>query len=141
MTSLPEDAEATVRQEVERAYIRFWDVSHPIDQLPPDRWRPTLEQVAVDPILTRLVEATRIQRDHGIKLYGQVVARVADIDVVNDKATVRDCQDASQSGQADASTGTRKTVGIPRNPVKASLVRDEDGVWRVSLIEYPGGTC
>jgi len=54
---------------------------------------------------------------------------------------VRDCQDASHSGQADAATGRARTVGVAHNPVEADLVRGADGHWRVSRISYPGGSC
>lgn len=141
LSSLPEDPAAAQRRTIEQAYQRFWEISRGVDQLPQDQWRPALEQVAVDPILTQLVEGTRIHRDHSIRLYGQVFAHVTDVQVKSDQAEVRDCQDASQAGQADANTGMRKTVGIARNPVKGSLVRDATGTWRVGLIEYPGGTC
>lgn len=139
--SLPDDPAATERRAVENAYVRFWSVSWTIDQLPQERWRPTLEPVASEPLLTRLVEATRIQQEHGIKLYGDVYARVADVQVHGDRAEVRDCQDASKSGQADATTGKPRTVGVARNPIKGTLLRDGAGAWLVVSIEYPGGTC
>ena len=141
VSSLSEDPTTAERRAVERAYVQFWTVSRGLDQLPQEQWRSTLEKVSVDSMLTQLLEGTRIQRDQGIKLYGQVVAHVTGVEVKPDRAEVQDCQDASQAGQADARTGKPRTVGVPRNPVKGTLVRGADGAWRVALIEYPGGNC
>lgn len=123
------------------AYVRFWDVSLPVDQLPPDQWRPVLAQVAAEPMLTQLVTGTDWQQEHNLRLYGRVQARVRDVHLDGSQATVRDCQDASKTGQADRTAGSAKTVGVARNPVDATLVRGTDGIWRVSRIRYPQGSC
>lgn len=139
-------AEATTAAEAERAavdaaYRRFWAVSWDVDKQDPARWRPVLASVSVDPVLTRLYAGTKAQQQGGIRLYGEVVPRPTVGRIAGGRAEVRDCQDASGAGQADARTGARKTVGVARTPVAASLVRGSDGVWRVSEVRYPGGRC
>lgn len=136
--STAQDAE---RAAVEQAYERFWTVSWTVDRLPAAQWRATLAEVAVDPQLTRLVEGTRVQVRNGIRLYGQVVPRVTDVTVQGGQARVVDCQSAAKAGQADARTGKPKTVGVDRTPVRASLQRGADHVWRVSDIQFTGGSC
>ena len=80
------------------------------------------------------------QRAHGISLYGQIHPRISDVRVEGKRAVVTDCQDASHSGQADAS-GQPRTVGLARNPVSGTLHRGTDGEWRMARIDYPGGSC
>lgn len=129
------------RAAVEAAYRRFWSVSWDVDKQPPARWRSLLASVSVDPELTRLYAGTRAQQAAGIRLYGRVVPRPSAGRLVGSRADLSDCQDASKAGQADARSGARKTVGVARTPVTASLVRGSDGVWRVSDIRYTGGSC
>jgi hypothetical protein len=126
---------------VEAAYRRFWVVSWRLDANPEARWRPVLAAVAADPELTRVLEGTRAQKRQGITRYGQVVSRPTVISVSGATARVRDCQGADKSGQADARTGRRTTVGVARNPLAGSLARGADGQWRVTDIRFPGGRC
>jgi hypothetical protein len=129
------------REAVETAYRRFWAVSWDVDKQPAARWRAVLATVAADPELTRLYAGTKAQQQAGIRLYGQVRARPTVRRVAGSRATVADCQDASQAGQADARTGKPKTVGVARSPVEAAMLRGADGVWRVSDVRYTGGSC
>ena len=129
------------RTAVEAAYRKFWEVSWDVDKQPVGRWRPLLATVSVDPELTRLYAGTKAQSTAGIRLYGKVVPRPTVLRASGGRAEVRDCQDASKAGQADARSGKPKTVGVARAPVTASLVRGSDGVWRVSDVRYTGGSC
>jgi hypothetical protein len=135
-------SELADRAAVEAAYRRFWSVSDTFERSQVSAWRGLLAQVAVDPQLGLILASAREQRRNSLIIYGHVVPRptVLPIDGA-DRARVTDCQDASKSGQADLKTGRPRTVGIPRNPVTAVLVRGADGRWRVSSISYPGGTC
>lgn len=126
---------------VEAAYRRFWAVSWDVDKQAPGQWRPLLATVSVNPVLTRLLAGTRAQREAGIRLYGQVVPRPSVTRLAHGRAEVKDCQDASNAGQAEAASGKRRTVGVARTPVTASLVRRSDGLWRVSDVRYPGEKC
>jgi hypothetical protein len=49
---------------------------------------------------------------------------------------IADCQDTSQAGSLETSTGNKTTVGVERNPLQGNLVRGEDGVWRVQQAYY-----
>ncbi len=128
---------------VEAAYREFWAVGQTFDRdYPPGRWRQVLARVATDPILSRALSGARLQREHGVVLYGEVILRLRVVSVLpGGAARVADCQDTSRTGQADAKTGKRRTVGVPRTPVSASLVRGADGRWRVSDVKYIGGGC
>ncbi len=130
------------RAAVETAYSAFWSRTLQTDDEPEDTWRAAMTAVAVDPQLTTTLNAMRTQRQSGIKVYGDVTARIQSVQIDGASAKVADCQDASRTGQADATTGDPKTVGVPRNPVAADLKRDNtDGRWRVAKVAFPGGTC
>ena len=139
-TDVPSSGPGDNRAQVTAAYERFWSTTIPLASRPPEESEPQLQKVAVDPQLIQLAEGYRALRDRNLTLYGQVVPRVTAAEVTGDEARVTDCQDASQSGQADATTGQRKTVGVARTPVSARLVRD-GGEWKVARITYPGGDC
>ncbi|SDU12038.1 hypothetical protein [Amycolatopsis keratiniphila] len=130
------------RAAVKTAYSAFWSRTLQADDEPEETWRAAMAAVAVDPQLTTTLNAMRTQKQAGIKVYGDVTARIQSVEVDGASAIVRDCQDASRTGQADATTGDPKTVGVPRNPVSADLKRDSsDGRWRVAKVAFPGGTC
>ena len=98
--------------------------------------------IAVDPQLSTTLDAMRRNKTMGLTTYGDVTVRISSVEIAGGTATVVDCQDASHAGQADAATGARKTVGVPRMPVHATLVRDPaDGQWKVSQLDFPGGAC
>lgn len=127
---------------VKTAYTQFWPRSLAIPNSPPKTWRNALAEIAVDPQLTTTLEAMRRNKQAGVKPYGEVTTRISSVDVHGDRSTVIDCQDGSRSGQADAATGDRKTVGTKSIPIHAELRRDSaDGRWKVSRLEYPGGQC
>lgn len=128
------------RARVTAAYQRFWATTWALGSRPAEEWEPQLQRLTVDPQRTLLLTGYRTLHDNNFMLYGEVVPRVSTVEITGDQARVVDCQDASRSGQADARTGQRKNVGVPRNPVTARLVRD-GGDWKVAEIQYPGGTC
>ena len=136
-------APADQRAAVEAAYREFWRVGQSFDRdYPQPQWRGVLSRVAADPVLSRALSGARLQRQNGTVLYGQVVLRPRVVSVgPQGRARVSDCQDTSRTGQADAKSGKHRTVGVPRSPVNATLVRGVDGHWRVSDVEYTGGWC
>jgi hypothetical protein len=137
----PSSTPADGRAAVEAAYRRFWAVSWRLDSHPEAQWRQVLSTVAVDPELTRVLEGTRAQKRNGITRYGEVVPRPTVVAITGATARVKDCQGGDKSGQADARTGRRTTVGVARNPLDGFLTRGADGRWRVTDIRYPGGRC
>lgn len=127
--------------DIEHAYVEFWTVSNKVVHDDPAVWSAELAAVAVEPQLTRMLNNLDTLRSRNVAVYGETREHVTKVDVDGAAAIVTECQDASGSGQADARTGEKKTVGIARNPVTAHMQRGGDGKWRVSEIAYPGGTC
>jgi len=128
---------------VEAAYRAFWPVVATFHEEPESRWRTVLGRVAVDPQLSFAIAATRQQRRNGITVYGQAVPRAPEVTFGGGsrRATVRDCADFSRTGQADARTKKRRTVGVARTPVSAVLLMGAGRQWRVSQVSFLGGQC
>jgi len=126
---------------IEAAYRRFWTVTATIGTLPTYRWRAALSTVAIDPLLSRVYDGIEANYKAGIREYGVVRPRPTVVSVGGGRASVLDCQDASMAGEIDADTGLPKTVGSPRTPVAATLVRGTDGTWRLSDARYLDGPC
>ena len=142
VSSVPSTSGQDQRQAVEAAYTQFWPRSLAIPNTPEDSWRDALAAIAVDPQLSKTLAAMHRNKQVGVKPYGDVTTRISRVDVRGDQATVIDCQDGSRSGQADAATGERKTVGSPQIPIHARLIRDAaSGQWKVAQLDYPGGQC
>ena len=127
--------------DVERAYERFWQVSRSLPQRPVERWRPELERVAAGPMAETILANLAQQRAAGIGLYGEIHPRITGVRLEGTRAVVTDCQDTSQSGQAEADTGKPRTVGVARNLTSGTLERGPDGTWRVVRIDYPHRGC
>lgn len=145
-TTVPTESQTATpvsdRDAIEAAYTRFTSLSSDLDrQYPQEQWRQVFGEVATDPALTTVLANITAQREGGVTTYGELIPHVSDVSIDGDQATLRDCQDGSHAGQADAATGERRTVGVEHAPVVAELVRGEDGMWRVSHVEYIGGEC
>lgn len=123
-------------------YGVFWPVLTTFDRRYPEgQWRVVLGRFSVDPQLSQAIAVAKEQRRNGITLYGQPRPRTPQTRINSKaKATLTDCVDFSRSGQADAKTGQRKTVGLARTRVTLTLSKGPDG-WRVSAVAFPGGNC
>ena len=140
--SAPNSSGQEQQQEVETAYTQFWPRSLAIPGTPENTWQDAMAELAVDPQLSTTLDAMSRNKQAGVKPYGDVTTRISRVELDGDRATLNDCQDGSRSGQADAATGDRKTVGTSQIPILAHLIRDgADGRWKVSQLEYPGGPC
>lgn len=126
---------------VEAAYRRFWVVAGDVDKHPAGEWRAILSEVAVDPLLTQLLDGYAAQTSRGLVEYGAVAPRPRVADLRSDRASIVDCQDASRAGQLDVESGQPRAVGSARTLVTAALRRAADGTWRVSEARYQDGTC
>jgi hypothetical protein len=127
---------------VENAYTQYWPRSAQTPHKPEDTWHDEMTAIATEPQLSTILEAMHRNKNAGLTTYGDVTVRVSLVEITGNNAKIVDCQDASRAGQADARTGDRKTVGVQRMPVHATLVRDAaDGQWKVSQLDFPGGAC
>ena len=70
----------------------------------------------------------------GRDTYGTVTHRISWADSISgaNTAVLHDCDDGSQTGAYETATGDKVTVGVARRNTMGTLVRGDDGTWRVS---------
>lgn len=97
-----------------------------------------LSEVAVEPLISNTMEDARGVRDAGNDTYGRVLHRFSWQDSINgsNTTTLTDCDDSSQAGAINTATGDKVTVGVPRRHMLGSMVRGDDGIWRVQQTYY-----
>jgi|SRR5664279_3370473 hypothetical protein len=130
--------EATDRAAIEAQWNKLWQIYAALPHTPEGERQALAAQVAVDPALTNLLTDANTLNSKGWDTYGQFTSRISWPQPVDGKATavIADCQDASQAGSLETSTGNKTTVGVARNPLQGTFVRGQDGVWRVDQVYY-----
>jgi hypothetical protein len=130
--------ESADRAAIESQWNKFWQVYAALPRTPESDRQTLAAQVAVDPALSSLLNDANTLNGKGWDTYGQFTSRISWPQSVDGKATavIADCQDASQAGSFETSTGNKTTVGVARNPLQGTLARGEDGVWRVQQAFY-----
>lgn len=122
-------------------YKRFWRVTTTVSQQPPTSWRRTLATVAVEPLLSEMLDLLTEQHRKGLIDYGTITVNPRIVRTAGRKVSIIDCQDASKSGTLDIDTGVPKTVGSARTPFAGVLTVGKDGRWRLSEARLLPGTC
>ena len=130
--------EAADRAAVESQWIKSWDVYAALAHTPGDQRAALAGTVAVDPALTNMLTDAQTLTGKGLDTYGQIAHRISWPQSVDGKpsAVIADCQDSSQSGSYETSTGYKRTVGVPRDHMQGILLRSDDGIWRVQQVFY-----
>ena len=130
--------EAADRAAIEAQWDKFWQVYLVLPHTPDADRQAMAAAVAVDPGLTNLLTDAKTVEQKGWDSYGQIIHRISWPQPVDGKSTaaIADCQDTSQAGSIETSTGNKMTVGVERNPLQGALVRGDDGVWRVQQAFY-----
>jgi len=137
-SKLPTPSEAALKQ-----YRAFWRVLTPASSARASRRRPMLAPYTADPALSSLLTGIARDRAAGRVYYGtpRLRARVTAISVPRRVAVVRDCQDATQAGDKDASSGRLLTSGTSRTLVVSTMHLQHDGRWRVVFVTFPKQRC
>src|SRR5664280_449503 len=133
--------ETADRAAVEAQWIRSWDAYAALAHTPGDQRAALAGTAAVDPALTNMLTDAQTLTGKGWDTYGQIAHRISWPQSVDGKpsAVIADCQDSSQSGSYETSTGYKRTVGVPRDHMQGLLLRSDDGVWRVQQVFYLKG--
>lgn len=131
-TTDPATKERLDRQNAEDIWHQFNNLLFSIESLPLDQVEPAIAAVAVDPIATGLRATNTNHRAEHKAGYGTVISSISWPQPINgaDTAVLMDCQDGSQAGILDTTTGNRLTVGTKNTSFRGTLVRSPAG-WRV----------
>lgn len=140
-TSTP-SISASGQHQVLDQYRAFWAELTPASHAVASRRRAMLEPFAADPELKSLVQGMARDRANGRVFYGQPVVRasVTQFSEVRGIAVVRDCQDATHTGDKDARTGRVLTKGTAHTLVVATLHKLATS-WRVVFVSFPRQSC
>jgi len=134
----PAAQEAADRAAIEAQWAAFWGTYNAIVRTPEDQRSTALGKVAVDPILSEILEAAARFDSQGLDYYGSVVQHPYWTSPVDGQpfAVMRDCQDQGGYGSVYTSTGVKRSVGVNRNSIQAGFVKGTDGVWRVQNFQH-----
>ena len=123
---------------MEAQWVKSWDVLLGIARTPAADREALAATVAVDPIKAKMLEAATALDSQGLDTYGALGHRISWPQPINGGTTavIDDCQDRSQAGSLNTATGDKVTVGVPRDHYQGSLVKGDDGIWRVAQVYY-----
>ena len=130
--------ETADRAAAEAQWVKSWDVYLELARTPVAEREALVAAVAVDPTKTNMLSDGAKFDAQGLETYGALGHRISWPQPINGGTTalIDDCQDRSQSGSMKTATGDKVTVGVPRDHYQGSLVKGEDGVWRVGQVFY-----
>ena len=130
--------EAADRAAVEAQWTQFWDVYLAIAITPAADREALVATVAVDPTKANVLSDAAEFDSQGLRTYGTLGHRISWPQPINGATTavIDDCQDRSQGGAVNTTTGNKVTVGVARDHYQGSLVKGDDGVWRVAQAFY-----
>ncbi|MGS0688272.1 hypothetical protein ACVBEQ_24450 [Nakamurella sp. GG22] len=136
----PSNQEELDRAAIEAQWGSFWRIYNGIVRIPEENRLQALDQVSVDPIKSRILNAAKQFDRDGLDYYGVVVQHPYWVTSVNgdDFAVMRDCQDQSQYGSVYVKTQVKRSVGVAENNLQAGFVRGIDGRWRVQKFDHLG---
>ena len=132
------EAEAADRAAVEAQWTQFWDVYLAIAITPAADREALVATVAVDPTKANVLSDAAEFDSQGLRTYGTLGHRISWPQPINGATTavIDDCQDRSQGGAVNTTTGNEVTVGVARDHYQGNLVKGDDGVWRVAQAFY-----
>ncbi|WP_395111469.1 hypothetical protein [Actinomadura sp. SCN-SB] len=86
----------------------------------------------IDPQLSHVLKIVTRHKSDDLATYGSVIVNIRSVDIQNGRASVRDCQDATNSGLRNTRTNKKINRGVPDRHIEATLRKGPDGRWRVS---------
>ncbi|RBQ16965.1 hypothetical protein DP939_28350 [Spongiactinospora rosea] len=131
----------TEKDAVLAVYRAMYPAGRRAEQASPKQRRPILAQVATQPLLDRMLRGITALRATGRVTYGMPVLHEFDVRIDGDRATLHDCQDDRNTGQADDKTGEALLRGTEKVHLIISLRRGMDRAWRVSQMEQSDEPC
>ncbi len=122
-------------------YRKFFALQTPLINAPAEQRPSIFTEVAVDPSYSRTLDGVAAAEAAGETFYGEIALNPVIVSVDGRTAKLRDCQDASRTGRMNKATGTKVTVGRKGDQLLATMVRGDDGVWRMSHAQYQAEPC
>jgi hypothetical protein len=134
---------SSTRHQIRTQYNGFWSSLPVASRAAPGRRRAILARYSADPELTSLLTGMATQDRKGEVIYGRNVThpRLHATSTTVGRATITDCQNASDTGVARLRPYVKLTVGVAHTSVVTTMHRGSDGHWRVTFVSYPKRSC
>lgn len=132
--------EAT-KQAIIDTYTGLWPAIKRAERVPAAQRRQVLSRHLEEPELGSLLQQIAEHEADGLRVYGQAVVHVTDVEVRGQKATLHDCRDSSQTGLIDEDTGEKVTVGVEEDHVIATLAQNRADEWRIKQVRHVEKSC
>src|SRR5664279_89843 len=109
--------EAADRAAVESQWVKSWDVYLAIAITPAADREALADTVVVDPARANMLSDAAKFDAQGVRTYGTLGHRISWPQPIagGTTAVIDDCQDASQTGAVNTTTGDKVTVGVARD--------------------------
>lgn len=130
--------EASDRAAAQAQWTQFWQTYIEIVRTPAAERAALVSAVAVEPAASSVLADAEKLEGQGRDTYGTVTHHFSWPKPIDSQSTalLTDCQDQSAYGAIETATGFKKTVGVAKDHLQGSLLRGEDGVWRVQQVFY-----
>lgn len=127
--------ELNTRKDIEKAWLKYWDVFVTFNKVPKDQRKAVFSAVAMDPDLSSLIQAATKADEAHIENFGTVGHHVYWGPPVSGKssAVIGDCTDQSRFGYRDSKTKEIQGVGTKSGNYNGTMQKGSDGIWRVSF--------
>lgn len=124
------------------AYTGYYPALDEALRSPAGRIRSILNSYVTEDFLDFQVRQLVDEQARHLEPWGRAVAHITAVDIRQNTATIRDCQDASNAGLADAQTHqvVPELRGTAHRNLTATLTLGGDGRWRLSdLRQFKAG--
>ncbi|TDD16058.1 hypothetical protein [Nonomuraea diastatica] len=103
----PTPSPTTDKEAIMTVYREVYRAGPLAERAQPEERRAILKPVATQPLLGTMLKGIAALRAQGRVTWGQPDFHIFEVDIRDDGALLRDCQDARKAGQADDRTGKR----------------------------------
>jgi hypothetical protein len=133
--------ELNTRKEIEKAWLKYWDVYVAFNRIPKDRRPAAFGAVAVDPELSDLLRTATLADYKHLESVGTVGHRVYWGPPVSGKssAVIGDCVDESRFRSRNTVSGKLLQAGPARVNFNGTLLKSPRGEWKVSFLDFRDG--
>lgn len=131
----PSGTSTSPQTAVQVAYSRYWVVlvqaEHARDA---GQRRRILAQGAAEPLLSDVLSNIDRMHANGVTSAGHVITHIEKTKIRGAEAQVWDCQDATHARLKNITTGRATSRGTAHDHLRADLIQESDGQWRLTKV-------
>ncbi len=133
--------EINTRKDIEKAWLKYWDVYVAFNRIPKSDRPAKFGAVAMDPELGDLLRTADLADQKHLVSVGNVAHRVYWGPPVSGKSSVviGDCTDQSKFRSKNTATGQLQPAGPARVNFNGTLQKVSGGIWKVSFLDFREG--